>query len=121
MMLLRVLDATSSSFAAVSTVLRCLKQQCSDAQLLVDLFVNYDCDLESSNLFERTVNTLVKVAQRSDAQCEEGHMTPAQAAGVRNDAMLCLVCVLSSLAVWIDNAEGADSAHAGKGDKQGSG
>ena len=33
------------------------------AQLLVDLFVNYDCDLESSNLFERMVNAIVRVAQ----------------------------------------------------------
>ncbi len=29
----------------------------------MDLFVNYDCDLESSNLFERMVADLVKVAQ----------------------------------------------------------
>ncbi len=35
-----------------------------DGQLLVDLFVNYDCDLESSNLFERTVNALVRLAQQ---------------------------------------------------------
>ena len=31
-----------------------------DGQLLVDLFVNYDCDLESSNLFERLVMALVR-------------------------------------------------------------
>lgn len=44
-------------------VLRCLREVCSDGQLLVDLFVNYDCDLGSSNLFERMVNGLVKMAQ----------------------------------------------------------
>jgi brefeldin A-inhibited guanine nucleotide-exchange protein len=27
------------------TVLRCLGHQCRDAQLMVDIFVNYDCDL----------------------------------------------------------------------------
>jgi len=42
-------------------VLRCLREVCSDGQLLVDLFVNYDCDLNSSNLFERLVNGLVSV------------------------------------------------------------
>jgi hypothetical protein len=40
-------------------VLRCLREVTSDGQLLVDLFVNYDCDLNSSNLFERLVNGLV--------------------------------------------------------------
>ena len=38
-------------------------------QLLVDLFVNYDCDLESSNLFERMVNGVVKVAQQPAQVC----------------------------------------------------
>ena len=46
-------------------VLRCLREVCADGQLLVDLFVNYDCDLDSSNLFERLVNGLVKMAQYS--------------------------------------------------------
>ncbi len=41
-----------------------LTEVCRDGQLLVDLFVNYDCDLESSNLFERMVNGLVKLAQQ---------------------------------------------------------
>jgi brefeldin A-inhibited guanine nucleotide-exchange protein len=44
-------------------VLRCLREVCDDGQLLVDLFVNYDCDIGSSNLFERLINGLVKMAQ----------------------------------------------------------
>ena len=42
--------------------LRIMLEVCRDGQLLVDLFVNYDCDLESSNLFERMVAVLVKVS-----------------------------------------------------------
>ncbi len=45
-------------------VLRCLREACADGQLLVDLFVNFDCDLDSSNLFERLINGLVKIAQQ---------------------------------------------------------
>ena len=41
--------------AQMAVILKCLKEQCSDGQLLVDLFVNYDCDLEGSNIFERMV------------------------------------------------------------------
>ena len=29
----------------------CLHKLCADAQLLVDLFVNFDCHLDASNLF----------------------------------------------------------------------
>lgn len=46
-----------------AVVLRCLRDLCRDGQLLLDLFVNFDCDLESSNLFERLVNSLVRQAQ----------------------------------------------------------
>ncbi|KAG0581758.1 hypothetical protein M758_3G004400 [Ceratodon purpureus] len=32
-----------------------LENLCNNPQLLVDVFVNYDCDLESTNLFEHLV------------------------------------------------------------------
>ena len=48
-----------------AVVLRCLQALCEDGQLLVDLFVNYDCDLEGANLFERMVPALVRIAQGS--------------------------------------------------------
>lgn len=41
-----------------------LSEVCRDGQLLVDIFVNYDCDLESVNLFERMVNALVRLSQQ---------------------------------------------------------
>lgn len=44
-------------------VARCLRELCKDGQAVMDLFVNYDCDLESSNLFERMVDALVRAAQ----------------------------------------------------------
>lgn len=56
--------SSSTSVQYRMVVLRCLRELVSDGQLLVDLFVNYDCDLESSNLFERLVNGLVKLAQQ---------------------------------------------------------
>jgi len=35
--------------------LECLNTICGNAQLMADLFVNYDCNLQASNLFERTL------------------------------------------------------------------
>ena len=46
-----------------AVVMRCLGAECESGQLLVDLFVNYDCDLEGANLYERLVLALVRLAQ----------------------------------------------------------
>ena len=39
----------------------------SDAQCVVDIYVNYDCDLTLANIFERLVNDLSKIAQGRQA------------------------------------------------------
>ena len=40
---------------------------CADAQCIVDMYVNYDCDLSSANIFERLTNDLSKIAQGRQA------------------------------------------------------
>lgn len=39
-----------------------------DAQSVVDIYVNYDCDLNAANIFERLVNDLSKIAQGRGSQ-----------------------------------------------------
>ena len=39
----------------------------SDAQCVVDIYVNYDCDLGLANIFERLVSDLSKIAQGRQA------------------------------------------------------
>lgn len=48
----------------------------TDAQCVVDIYVNYDCDLNAANIFERLVNDLSKIAQGRSGQ--ELGMTPLQ-------------------------------------------
>ena len=38
-----------------------------DAQIIVDLFINYDCSLRSANIFERLVIVLSRAAQGRQA------------------------------------------------------
>jgi hypothetical protein len=45
----------SSLLIWFSGACRMLEKVCKDPQMLVDIFVNYDCDLEAPNLFERMV------------------------------------------------------------------
>lgn len=47
-----------------------------DAQCVVDIYVNYDCDLNAANIFERLVSDLSKIAQGRSGQ--ELGMTPLQ-------------------------------------------
>jgi len=47
-----------------------------DAQCVVDIFVNYDCDLNAANIFERLISDLSKIAQGRSGQ--ELGMTPLQ-------------------------------------------
>lgn len=40
---------------------------CADAQSVVDIYLNYDCDLSLQNIFERLIGVLSKIAQGRQA------------------------------------------------------
>jgi brefeldin A-inhibited guanine nucleotide-exchange protein len=85
------------------TVLRCLGHQCRDAQLMVDLFVNYDCDLNSVNLFERLVAVLLQtVRDGAGPDVEKGLITPGQDTAMRVAATRALTDMTAAFAKWID-------------------
>ena len=58
-------EKSSSAHASMQSVaaLRGLEHVCEHPQVLVDVFVNFDCSLQASNLFERSVNILSKEAR----------------------------------------------------------
>lgn len=54
MIVLRVLEnVVQPNFQQKMTVLRFLEKLCVDSQILIDIFLNYDCDVNASNIFER--------------------------------------------------------------------
>lgn len=56
MLVLRVLEnVLQPSFLQKMTVLNLLEKICQDPQIIIDIFVNYDCDVEAPNIFERYV------------------------------------------------------------------
>ncbi|CAL8096814.1 unnamed protein product [Orchesella dallaii] len=61
--LLPLVEAPGSSFEHKWLAVQALTRICGDAQCIVDLYVNYDCDLSAANIFERLVNDLSKIAQ----------------------------------------------------------
>lgn len=39
-------------------VIQALTRICADAQSVVDMYVNYDCDLSAANLFQRYITKI---------------------------------------------------------------
>jgi brefeldin A-inhibited guanine nucleotide-exchange protein len=55
LLVLRPLEQEAPEPQGLQAALGTLRALVGDPQLVVDLFVNYDCDLQASNLYERTV------------------------------------------------------------------
>lgn len=54
MLILQVLEnVLQPSFLQKMTVLNLLDKLAQDPQIIIDIFVNYDCDVDASNIFER--------------------------------------------------------------------
>ncbi|XP_010277401.1 PREDICTED: brefeldin A-inhibited guanine nucleotide-exchange protein 2 [Nelumbo nucifera] len=101
MIVLRVLENVAQpNFQQKMIVLRFLDKLCVDSQILVDIFINYDCDVNSSNIFERMVNGLLKTAQGAPPGAA-ATLQPPQDVTMKLEAMRCLVAILRSMGDWM--------------------
>ncbi len=77
---------------------------CSSPQVLVDIFVNYDCNLQAANLFERTIKLLAKYVQigtRSSGGTVVVSSLPAAAVPkARALALKALLAAVKSMDTW---------------------
>ncbi|KAL2460779.1 Brefeldin A-inhibited guanine nucleotide-exchange protein 2 [Abeliophyllum distichum] len=102
MIVLRVLENVAQpNYQQKMIVLRFLEKLCIDSQILVDIFLNYDCDVNSSNIFERMVNGLLKTAQGVPPGVATTLQLP-QDATMKVEAMKCLVAILKSMGDWMN-------------------
>ncbi|MBA0854378.1 hypothetical protein Goshw_029719 [Gossypium schwendimanii] len=102
MIVLRVLENVAQpNFQQKMIVIRFLDKLCLDSQTLVDIFINYDCDVNSSNIFERMVNGLLKTAQGVPPGVATT-LLPPQEATMKLEAMRCLVAILRSMGDWMN-------------------
>uniref|UniRef100_A0A673BVK4 SEC7 domain-containing protein n=1 Tax=Sphaeramia orbicularis TaxID=375764 RepID=A0A673BVK4_9TELE len=95
---LTILETSTSSFEHKWMVIQTLTRICADAQCVVDIYVNYDCDLNAANIFERLVNDLSKIAQGRSGQ--ELGITPLQELSLRKKGLECLVSILKCMVEW---------------------
>ncbi|XP_021363168.1 brefeldin A-inhibited guanine nucleotide-exchange protein 1-like isoform X2 [Mizuhopecten yessoensis] len=95
---LSILETNSSSFDHKWMVIQALTRICADAQCVVDIYLNYDCDLTLANIFERLVNDLSKIAQGRHALALGA--TPNQEKSIRIKGLECLVSILKCMVEW---------------------
>ncbi|XP_058086945.1 brefeldin A-inhibited guanine nucleotide-exchange protein 2-like [Magnolia sinica] len=114
MIVLRVLENVAQpNFQQKMIVLRFLDKLCVDSQILVDIFINYDCDVNSSNIFERMVNGLLKTAQGVPPGTATT-LQPPQEATMKLEAMKCLVSILRSMGDWMNKQLRIPDSHSPK-------
>eukprot|EP00210_Caulerpa_lentillifera_P001785 g1715.t1 len=89
----------SNTYTHQLRVLRLLQPCCMDGQFIIDLFVNYDCDLDNSNLFERLLMSLVRKAQGSSSTLDS-EKAQQQEAIIREESLKCIIKMLNALIEW---------------------
>ena len=60
---LRILESENSTYEHKTKVLEVFHNICKDPAALVELFINYDCDLEAIDLFRRIIDGFAKIAK----------------------------------------------------------
>lgn len=98
--IIHIIESPASSFDQKWTVLDALISMCSDAQCIVDLFVNYDCGLQSTNIFERLVTILSKIAQAKNQSNSKDLAAKVREGNLRIRGFECLVSILKCMADW---------------------
>ncbi|XP_073119296.1 brefeldin A-inhibited guanine nucleotide-exchange protein 1-like [Henckelia pumila] len=103
MLILRVLEnVLQPSFLQKMTILSLLEKMSQDSQFIIDIFVNYDCDVDAPNIFERTVNGLLKTAL-GPPPGSTTTLSPAQDMTFRHESVKCLVRIIKSMGSWMDH------------------
>jgi brefeldin A-inhibited guanine nucleotide-exchange protein len=60
---LRILESENSTYDHKMGVLEVLQKLCNDQEALVEIFINYDCDLNEVDLFRRIIDALSKITK----------------------------------------------------------
>ncbi|XP_022693411.1 brefeldin A-inhibited guanine nucleotide-exchange protein 1-like isoform X2 [Varroa jacobsoni] len=98
--LLGILESQSASFSHKWKVVQVLTRLCADSQSIVDIYVNYDCDLMAANIFERLVMDLARLAQSGSEAAERS---------MRVKSLECLVSLLRCIVEWGAPRPGGDT------------
>ena len=95
----KILESHTSSYEHKWIVLNTLTKICSDSQLLLDLYLNYDCDMDYVNVFEMLINVLTRTS-KSSSLVKLGVISATQERELKYKSLECLVLILRCLVEW---------------------
>ena len=98
---LRILESPNSTFYQKIMVIQLLHNMCKDPQTMVDIYVNYDCDLKHIDIFAKMLNQLTRIVQSGIQYAPASTpITPEQDQQLRSRGTEALVALLESLLRW---------------------
>eukprot|EP00930_Biecheleria_cincta_P093702 TRINITY_DN8420_c0_g1_i1.p1 TRINITY_DN8420_c0_g1~~TRINITY_DN8420_c0_g1_i1.p1 ORF type:complete len:1819 (+),score=462.05 TRINITY_DN8420_c0_g1_i1:712-5457(+) len=98
---LKILESGNSAFTHKSKVLQVFYKICTDATTALELFLNFDCDVDEKNIFERTIDCLSKIAQGKYTAVEHANLIqPHQEQELKIHALEALVKLMGSIVDW---------------------
>lgn len=124
----RFLESSSAGISRRRRALLLLSRLAPDRQILADLFLNYDCDLDSPKIFERIVHVLAQTAESPGtgfspvgltAMPSETGASNASEEELRFTALTAIVDVVSSLRNWSKPVEDAKILREAEGSANG--
>ncbi|GMR53679.1 hypothetical protein PMAYCL1PPCAC_23874 [Pristionchus mayeri] len=112
-MILSMLDSPSCSFEHKWILLNTVSKVVSAPQMLVDLFVNYDCDMTCHNVFASLVDVISKSARLSVSEISPQKERDRE---MRLLGLECLVEMMKGQVEWYTMSESGSSIKEGEKD-----
>jgi len=95
---LKVLNSGNSNYHHKYLILRVFDKIAKNTKHLIEIFVNYDCDVESKDILEKMVDTLSKIAQGKFSKTEHSNMlTEKEEHSLKLYALKILTSIVSRL------------------------
>ncbi|PRP79080.1 brefeldin A-inhibited guanine nucleotide-exchange protein 2-like [Planoprotostelium fungivorum] len=91
-----ILESGNSTIQQKWMVLQVLLQICKNPQALVDIFINYDCDIDSKDVYERIINDLSRIAHGRHTLGGD----PSSEMKLKILGLECMVTIMRSLVDW---------------------
>eukprot|EP00123_Amoebidium_parasiticum_P018335 comp24173_c0_seq6/m.44187 comp24173_c0_seq6/g.44187 ORF comp24173_c0_seq6/g.44187 comp24173_c0_seq6/m.44187 type:complete len:1717 (-) comp24173_c0_seq6:350-5500(-) len=100
---LPILETSASSFQHKWMVLQALSRIFGDPQTIIDIYLNYDCDLTLDNIFNHMIEDISKIAQgRAGHELGLSEQQEQHVGQMRRLGLECLVTCLAAMVEWIN-------------------
>eukprot|EP00929_Paragymnodinium_shiwhaense_P023699 TRINITY_DN14780_c0_g1_i1.p1 TRINITY_DN14780_c0_g1~~TRINITY_DN14780_c0_g1_i1.p1 ORF type:complete len:1790 (+),score=604.91 TRINITY_DN14780_c0_g1_i1:213-5582(+) len=98
---LRILESGNSTYQHKHRVLSVFSKLCTDASTALEIFLNFDCDVDEKNIFAHMIDCLSKIAQGKYTSTEHANIIqPHQEQELKMLALQALVTLMGSIVDW---------------------